>query len=211
MDITLAKGQTHDIQISAKFLNFVLVNGDVSASMLGHSITCRAGDSVNFDSADADVRSVQLRNNGDSDATVSYELSPVRVHGASGAAVSIDGTVTVDKIETGISVTADATVENGSVAVLPFNSLSSTDYRVIPSGMSQLSVYNVAVERQNARRRLLQMSVSGDGVILVAGRKMAADMFGGDTLELSYSGAVQAHGLSGDVYLNVIDLWSTSQ
>ena len=204
MDILLARGQTHDIQITAKFLNFVVVTGDVSASILGHSITCRAGDSLNFDSADDQVRSVQLRNNGDSDATIAYELSPIRVHGASGASVTIDGAVQVSEIVNGVHVTADATVENGSVSVLPCSNIDSETH-TINAG----STHDVCAHRDNARRRLLQLSVVGNGVITVAGRRLSADMFGGDAWELPFAGNLQAVGVSGTVDLTVIDLWSS--
>lgn len=128
------------------------------------------------------VRQVEFVNDSDEPVIVEYETSNIKVHTSGKGVVSVENEIVVKRIVEAIQVSANATVDNGKMAMLPAKSSQALNDLVIPANQTRLfaparpDVTNrkvtVQTVTQNAQLSMLRLGANADlgagqGIVLV--------------------------------------------
>lgn len=150
-----------------------------------------------------DQQWLEIENNTNQNATIDLELNNVKIESASGGEVSIVGDVRVSEIVQGISVTADATVQNGTMQLNESNVINHLNDVTIPAnGIVEL------VPARNAKGRRVQISnisstvtlcrIGGAGVTASQGTPLRGSENVPASWLISTRAAIYARNTSGD-------------
>lgn len=155
MILTLKAGETRHFPAAGRYLN-VLAADDVftiANSALGLAETkVKAGWILNI----SDYPTLDVTNPHESAITLDLEVSQLQISAAGGEMVTIGNKIIVERIENGVHVTADATVENGTVTSQSPNVLTDVpDIKILP-GQSVI----LAAATSNKRRVITVQNIS---------------------------------------------------
>lgn len=192
----LSPGESRTLPLSGRFLVARRISGavfldDPTTNLPPFSL--RQGDNAEMPQG---VLSVRVTNAGQTEAALDVESSPVRIFGNEGSAVSIIGGE-IERIVEPIAVTAQATVQNGTVTAQSIASLSDLVDVAIPANSRALVVPAVA----NERRIVFLQNISATSTTMrVGGATVAANR------GFLLAGSIQAPGameidLKGDLYV----------
>lgn len=153
--ITIEAGKTRLIQTPAKYLNVIKVSGqiDMHAPEFG-TLIAKSGRVFVLDT----VTQVELENSTLDEVEIELEVANIEIRGSGGGAVSVENSVTVKRIEEAIAVSAEATVENGSMSIWSSNVLEAVGNVSIPAGQ----VAQIVPARNQIARRVDMQVISDE-------------------------------------------------
>lgn len=168
--INLAVGQSANIPLSGRYLVARRVSGTVVCDDPTTQLPefgFRQGDNIEFPNT---VRSVRVTNKGNAAAVVDVESSPVRIFGNDGGAVTVTGGE-LQRIVEPISVTASATVEDGTMTSQSTNVVDDAADMAIPAGQK---VQVIAASADKRRTVIIQNISATETECRVGGSNVAA-------------------------------------
>jgi hypothetical protein len=119
--ITLGAGQERPVITSGKYLSIINTNEPfIVSGGFGELVG-----EVNRIFELAEYREVTFKNESENLVELEYEVSNIKVHTGGKGSVAISNAVEVTRIRESIQVDANATVENGKMAMLPCNNFES--------------------------------------------------------------------------------------
>lgn len=119
--ITLGAGQERPVITSGKYLSIINTNAPfIVSGGFGELVG-----EVNRIFELEEYREVTFKNESENLVELEYEVSNIKVHTGGKGSVSISNAVEVTRIRESIQVDANATVENGKMAILPANNFES--------------------------------------------------------------------------------------
>ena len=163
----------------------------------------------------AGITQVEVRNDSSEPITLDIENTPLPVKASGGGAVTIEGKPVIQRIEESIQVTADATVQDGSMKQIVPNAALTLPDVTIPAGQT----VEVIAERAGAfNRKVILQTVSesattvrvgftsdltaGEGVVLRGYKDSPA------SIELTQATAVYVHNESAEAAkISVSEVW----
>jgi hypothetical protein len=196
---TLQPNEIRQVPLSGRYLVARTITGNIVISdpTLGlPEFTIKQSDNVEFEQS----RSVTVRNAGAAVATVELQSSPVKIFSNDGGSVKISGG-SIDSILTPISVTAEATVENGTVTSQSPNVNSQSNDVVVAAGATvTVLVANGAVNRrvvivQNISAAFTQVRVSASPAVN-RGALLAGSIDAISSLEIETVAEIKAYNAS---------------
>lgn len=197
--VTLAPNEQKLIQTSALYLSIINANGQfvVKAPKLG-TLAGLTGRQYVLDG----IQEVLLINPNVDDIEVEYEIANIRIYGGGAGVVSIDNKPTIKRIEEPIAVTASATVENGTMAMLsPNNFLAIDDVEIQPDEFKLIVPGREALLRkvllQNISEEFATVRIGGDNPLLrVEGVSFAGSKLDPASLPISTTAPIYARNNS---------------
>jgi len=167
----LQPGESRTIPLSGRYLVARRVSGNVVCDDPNTQLpefSFRQGDNIEFTQS---VASVRVANRGTVEAVLDVESSPVRIYGNEGSAVSIIGGE-ITRIVEPIAVTAEATVQNGTVTSQSITTLGDAPDIAVAAGARVL----VAAAVANERRTVFLQNISATNTNLrIGGATVAAN------------------------------------
>lgn len=148
---TIQPNQVFPLALTGRWLSILSVTG----ALIGQSesgikpFSLKSGYKVDV----LEHETLEIVNNSAQAATIELELNNVKIESASGGEVSILGDIRVSEIVNGITVTANATVENGTMQLNEPNVIANATDVNVPAG----TVVQVVAAR-NAKGRKVQIS-----------------------------------------------------
>ncbi|MDN3486869.1 hypothetical protein QL989_16140 [Pseudoalteromonas sp. APC 3224] len=119
--ITLGAGQERPVITSGKYLSIINTNAPfIVSGGFGELVG-----EVNRIFELEEYREVTFKNESENLVELEYEVSNIKVHTGGKGSVAISNAVEVTRIRESIQVDANATVENGKMAILPANNFES--------------------------------------------------------------------------------------
>lgn len=202
MIITLQAGQTRSFPTAGRYLNVIAASDSFLISNSAKSlavITVKAGWIIDL----ADYASVDIENPSQNAITLELESQNVKISAAGGESVAISNKPVIQRIEESIRVDAQATVENGTVHIVPGTTINDDVDKTVNAGAKvQLLAANpnrksVLVQVISATRtdlRIGSYSVTAGRGVYVAGSKSAPGV-----MPIDSTGAIYAYNESGSL------------
>ena len=119
--MTLGAGQERPVITSGKYLSIVEANHPFIVSGGFGELTGEVNRNFELE----EYREVTFKNESENVVELFYEVSNIKVSTGGKGSVSISNAVEVTRIRESIQVDANATVENGKMAILPANNFES--------------------------------------------------------------------------------------
>ncbi len=197
---TLQPNEIRQFPLSGRYLVARTIIGSVVISdpTLGlPEFTIKQSDNVEFEQS----RSVTVRNAGATVATVELQSSPVKIFSNDGGSVKISGG-SIDSILTPIAVTAEATVENGTMTSLsPDTNSQSNDIVIAPGATATILAAIPAAKRrvaivQNISAAETTLRIGGAPTVS-SGALLKGSIDGIASLEIDNVGEIKAYNASG--------------
>tara|TARA_Y100000782_G_C10173550_1_gene260905 strand:+ start:1535 stop:2185 length:651 start_codon:yes stop_codon:yes gene_type:complete len=155
--LTLQPNQERTIPIGGLFLS--IVNASTAFAISGDfgRLVGEVGRVFEMN----DYREAIFINESDAPIDIEYEVSNIKVHASGKGLVAITNAVEVTRIQEAIQVNANATVENGKMALLPPNNFEGLD--VSKSVISEGQTFEIFPARNEvARRAIIQLITESD-------------------------------------------------
>ena len=207
---TLQPNEIRQVPLSGRYLVARTIIGTVVVSdpTIGlPEFIIKQSDNVEF----PESRSVTVRNDGATVATVELQSSPVKIFSNDGGSVKISGG-SIDSINEAINVNATAVVENGTVISLSPDYIAQVTDKTLAAGatVSLLSASPAA-----KRRVVIIQNISDVPTILrvgespnaTAGAVLFGSINGISTLEIETTAQINAHNTSANP-AKVAIMWS---
>lgn len=199
----LQPGESRTIPLSGRYLVARRVSGNVACDDPNTQLpefSFRQGDNIEFPQS---VTSVRVANRGATVASLDVESSPVRIYGNEGSAVSIIGGE-ITRIVEPIAVTAEATVQNGTVISQSQTTMSDAVDVTIAANSRVKVVSADASERrtvilQNISAALTSCRVGGATVAANRGLLLAGSISAPAALEFDCKGDIWVWNASASV------------
>ena len=169
--LTLQPNQERTIPIGGLFLS--IVNASTAFSISGDfgRLVGEVGRVFEMN----DYREAIFINESDAPIDIEYEVSNIKVHASGKGLVAITNAVEVTRIQEAIQVNANATVENGKMALLPPNNFEGLD--VSKSAFIQL----ITESDTFSKIRIGTSALNVDNGVFLAGNLNAPATFEFDT------------------------------
>lgn len=177
MIIKLQAGESRLFPTAGRYLNVIAASDSfvISNSALGLSANAvKAGWIIDLDK----YPSIDLENPTDKTLSIELQSSQLKINAAGGESVSISNKPVIQRIEESINVTAQATVENGTVHVVPGTNLHADQDKTIGTGSkvkllaanpNRKSVLVQVISESRTRLRIGSSSVSAGRGVFIAG------------------------------------------
>lgn len=169
MILTLQAGESRRFPTAARYLNVLAADQtfEIENSELGLGLTTvKAGWILTVDS----YPYVYVRNPHETAITLELQASQLQIAAAGGNAVTVANKIIVDRIEQGVSVTADATVENGTVTTQSPDTLTDVqDIKILP-GQSAI----IAASSSAKKRVIIAQNISAEFTAVRIGKAPSA-------------------------------------
>lgn len=204
MIVTLKAGESRFFPNANTYLNVIAASDIfvISNSSLGLSpITVKSGWILDM----AAYPSLDVFNPTDNPITLELESQPVKISAGGGESVFISNKPVIQRIEEAIQVNAQATVENGTVHIVPGTSINDVQDKTVNAGAKvQLLAANpnrksVLVQVISATRtdlRIGSSTVAAGRGVYVAGSKAAPGV-----MPIESTGAIYAFNESNETAL----------
>lgn len=200
MIINLGPDESRIFPLTGKYLIARRVSGQVVCDDPTTGLpqfSFRQGDNIEL----LEQRQVRLTNKGNIAAVVDVESSPVKIYGNEGSNVSIIGGE-ITRIVEPIAVTAQATVENGTVTSQSPTTMSQAADITVPAGQRVKLVSADASTRktafvQNISAAFTNCRIGGATVGAGSGLLLSGSQDAPAVLEIDCKGDIYAHNESG--------------
>lgn len=200
MIINLQPGESRIFPLTGKYLIARRVSGVVACDDPTTSLpefSFRQGDNIELPAQ----RQVRLTNKGQAQAVVDVESSPVKIFGNEGSAVSLIGGE-ITRIVEPIAVTAQATVENGTVTSQSHTTASqAADITVAANTRVKLIAGDTSIRKtafiQNISAAFTDCRIGGATVAAGSGLLLSGSKDAPAVLEIDCKGDLYAHNESG--------------
>lgn len=161
-------GETHTLG-AAKYLNVFSSNRAFSISSKDEGLaktTVKAGFSYDLEG----YRLITFHNDGIDDLDTDFEMSTLRVVTGSNAGVEILNTPTIQRIIEPIAVTAEATVENGTMHLIAAGSLAD----IVDITINANSAKDILVANADRKSALIQVISATKTPVRIGGATVAS-------------------------------------